>query len=618
MSKSSEMKINIGILIVLIVSLIIFYLKLFPTSENSIIIAVGILSTIPVVISAVVALKNKKVTVDLLASIALLVSLIHHEWTSVVFINLMITSARIFGDYTEGKADDAIKSLLKLRPEIVKIKYGKEIKKVGINEVNINNLVIVETGDRVPVDGKIIEGTASLDESSLTGESIPVTKTVGQKVFSSTLNLTGSFVMKTEKVGSDTTFEKIVSLIQSAKTNKMGIQTSADKFASIYILVTLIGSIILFAVTQNLRLILSVLLVACADDIAIAIPMAYWGALAKAAKAGIIIKGASYLEGLTKLDTVILDKTGTLTKGNVKTQDLICFGNLKSHELLGMLASVESVSEHPIAKAITSHAVRDGLKIKTPEKFEEFAGYGIMAFVGKTKIISGRLRFLKKENVNFSLDELKIAKDNERNGFQVVYLGVNKKLQGIVTLADEVRKESQETISTLRAFGVKNIIMLTGDNELVAERVAKVVGITEFHANLLPENKLEFIKKIKESRPNKIIAMVGDGVNDAASLKLADIGIAMGAIGSDAAIESADIALMQDNLLKLITAIKLGSYTKKLAKENFIIWGVVNAAGLFLVFASIIGPQGAAAWNFVTDFFPIANSLRVLKHKVIN
>ncbi len=601
MEKSLQIKINIAILIALIISFVF----------HPLLIAIGILSTIPVIISAIKSLRDKKVSVDLLASIALLASILHREWASVAFINLMITSARIFGNYTEGKADDAIKSLLKLRPEIVKIKSRNAITKVGINDVKIGDLVIVETGDRVPVDGKIIEGSASLDESSLTGESIPVTKIVGQKVFSSTLNLTGSFIMETEKVGSDTTFEKIVGLIESAKSEKVGIQTTADKFASIYITITLVFSITLFAITQNLTLILSVLLVACADDIAIAIPMAYWGALAKAAKSGIIIKGASYLEGLTQLHTVILDKTGTLT-------NLISFGSLKSHELLSLLANVESVSEHPIAKAIVLHATRDGLKIKTPEKFEEFAGLGIMAFSGKRKILAGNLKFLKKENVTINNEELKIAKEHQENGFQVVYLAINKKLAGIVTLADQIRPESKQTIAALRSFGVKNIIMLTGDNELVAKRVAGEVGITEFHADLLPENKLEFIKKLKEKHPTEKIAMVGDGVNDAASLKLADIGVAMGAIGSDAAIDAADIALMQDNLSKLITAIKLGNYTKQIAKENFIIWGTVNIAGLFLVFSYIIGPQGAAAWNFVTDFLPIANSLRVLKHKIIN
>lgn len=613
MSRSNEMKINIGILVALILSLLSYYSKLIP---NSLLIIVGIVSTAPVVLSALKALKNKKVSVDLLASIALFVSIIHGEWASVAFINLMITSARIFGDYTEGKADSAIKSLLKLRPEIVKVKVANGITEIPIEKVKLGDLVVVETGDRVPVDGKIIEGTGNLDQSSLTGESMPVTKVKGNQVLSSTLNLTGSFIMKTEKVGKDTTFEKIVSLIQSAQDGKLGIQTSADKFASIYIAITLVASITLFVITQNLTLILSILLVACADDIAVAIPMAFWGAIALGARHGIIIKGGSFLEGLPKVRTLIVDKTGTLTKGEIKTQKIICFDNMKSQEALSLIASIESVSEHPIAKAIVNHAKNDGVPIKTPERFKEFAGKGIVAYNKKDKIVAGNLQFIKEQKIKFEDNQIKVASEEENRGFAAIYLGFKGKLVAVITLADQVRPDAKSSIDKLRQLGVKDVIMLTGDNEKVAARVAKEVGIETFHANLLPQDKLKYVKNYL-GRKGKL-AYVGDGVNDAASLKLADIGIAMGAIGSDAAIESADIALMQDDFSKVVLAMKLGRQVNNIAKENFMIWGGVNIVGLFLVFASIIGPQGAAAWNFVTDFFPIANSLRILKYKVVN
>lgn len=616
MPKDFRTRLNVTLTVFLILSLITYYLKIFPGGYQTwFLVGIDLGATILVVISAFNALKNKKITVDLLASIALFVSIIHREWASVAFINLMITSARIFGDYTQRRADAAIKSLLKLRPEKVKIKKGNQIITVLIGKLKIGDIVVVETGDRVPVDGEIIEGEGSLDQSSLTGESLPVTKIKGQKVFSSTLNLSGSFLVKTEKVGKDTTFEKIVSLIQSAQLEKQGIQGIADKFATIYIVVTLSATIILFAVTQNLALILSILLVACADDIAVAIPMAFWGAIAKAGKQGIIIKGGLFLEGLTELETVIFDKTGTLTKGVVKAEKIICFNGFKSNKALRLISGVESVSEHPIAKAITQHGLNDGVKVSAPEKFEEFAGFGIKAFYGKTKVIAGNLKFLKNEEVKVKREELTTAQAYQKQGYQVVFLGVDDKLAAIVVLADQIRPEAIQTISGLKNLGVKNIVMLTGDNELVAERVAKEIGISEFHASLLPEDKLNYIKGRIGKTKGKV-AMVGDGVNDAASLKLADIGIAMGAIGADSAIESADIALMQDNLLKLVAAIKLSKYTRNVAKENFFIWGVVNSIGLLLVFGSIIGPEGAAAWNFVTDFLPIGNSLRVLRHKL--
>lgn len=612
MSKSLQMKLNVAILLALFLSLISYYIKLFPDLENLIIISVGIIATIPVIISAAAALKNRKISVDLLASIALFVSLIHHEWASVAFINLMITSARIFGDYTESKANDAIKSLLKLRPEIVKIKGDDGLSQVPVENVKIGDLVVVETGDRIPIDGKIIEGTGSVDQSSLTGESIPITKAKGQQVFSSTLNLTGSFIIKTEKVGKDTTFEKIVSLIESAQGGKVGIQTSADKFATVYIAITLVGSLILFIFTMNLTLILSVLLVACADDIAVAIPMAFWAAIARGARQGIIIKGGSFLEGLPKVKTLIVDKTGTLTKGIIKTEKIICFGDIKPHKALSLIAGVESVSEHPIAKAITAHAKNDGIPIRTPENFKEHAGKGIAAFYKKQKVVAGNLKFIKEEKIEYTDSDLKIAEDYQKQGYGVVYLGFKGKLAAILTLADQIRPDARITIEKLRHLGVKDIIMLTGDNEAVAGRVAKEVGITTYHANLLPEEKLKYVQSYLGK--DGLLAMVGDGVNDAASLKLADIGIAMGAIGSDAAIEAADIALMQDDFSKVLTAMRLGKHVDNIAKQNFMIWGAVNVAGLFLVFTSILGPQGAAAWNFVTDFFPIANSLRVMRH----
>ncbi|HEX6976966.1 MAG TPA: cation-translocating P-type ATPase [Patescibacteria group bacterium] len=616
MDKSLSLKLNIALLIALILSLVTYYLKLFPfMTENTLIVIVGTFATIPVVLSALKAVRHRKVTVDLLASIALFVSLLNREWASVVFINLMITSARIFGDYTEGKAHDAIKSLLKLRPEIVKIKKEGGIVQEPVEHVNVGDLVVVETGDRIPIDGIIVEGDASIDQSSLTGESIPVTKTKGHKVLSSTLCLTGSLIVKTEKVGKDTTFEKIVALVESAQGGKLGIQTVADKFATVYILITLFGSIAVYLLTSNLSIVLSVLLVACADDIAVAIPLAFWSAIAKGARQGIIIKGGSFIEGLAKVNTIIVDKTGTLTKGIVKTEKIITFGKLKSHEALSIFASIESVSEHPIAKAITQHAKNDGVPIKTPQNFKEVAGKGIVATYNGSKVVVGSQRFVSEEKVEVTQDQIKTAQDYQKDGYDVVFLGIKGKLAAFLTLADQIRPDAKSTIAKLKTLGVKDIIMLTGDNENVASRVAREVGITTFHANLLPQDKLKYVKTYLSKKGK--LAMVGDGVNDAASLALADIGIAMGAIGSDAAIEAADIALMQDNFSKVAEAIKLGRYTTNISKQNFLIWGIVNTIGLTLVLTSQMGPQGAAAYNFVTDFFPILNSFRVLRYKIL-
>lgn len=614
MEKSLSLKINVGLLALLLVSLVIYYVKLVPFSfRETLIIAVAFIATLPVIVSALRALVNRKVSVDLLASIALFVSLAKGEWASAVFINLMITSARIFGEYTEGRARDAIKGLLKLRPTEVKVRIDSKIVIKPISEVKVGDMVIIESGDRIPVDGIVQEGEASIDQSSLTGESIPIPKGKGDKVFSSTLNISGSLIVKTEKIGKETTFEKIVALVESAQDGKIGIQTTADKFATIYIVATFAGASLLWLLTHNLTLVLSVLLVTCADDIAVAIPIAFWSAVGYAARQGIIIKGGNFLEGLANLKTLVADKTGTLTRGKIKTEEVVPFNGEKTEEVLRLAAFAESVSEHPIARAIAFEAEKKNLIKLAPKSFEEFPGKGIVAKDKGKEVVAGRFSFLEEKKIKFSDGQKKEIHHYQDEGSNVVAVGYAGRPIGFIALSDEVRPNARKTIEKLKALGVTDIVMLTGDNERVAANVAKQVGIEEFHANLLPHDKVAFIKS-KLGEHGKL-AMVGDGVNDAASLALADVGIAMGTIGSDAAIEAADIALMQDNLGKVAEAISLGRYTARIAKEDFVIWGIVNAIGLALVFGGVIGPAGAAAYNFVTDFFPLLNSLRMFRYK---
>ncbi len=615
MLKAIESKLNIVLLIFLIIALGFNYVPgISPALKTSVLVAVGLIATVFVVISAVKAILKRKITVDLLASIALLASFLNQEWVSVVFINLMITSARIFGDYTEGVATSAIKSLLKLRPEKVKVKRGQEIVEVHLGQVDVGDIIVIETGDRVPVDGVIKEGEAGIDQSSLTGESIPVAKRVGDKVFSSTLNVSGSLLVEAVKVGKDTSFEKIIHLIEEAQKNKIEIETLGQKFASWYVVISFIGAGLIYYFSRDLSLVLAVLLVVCADDIAIAVPMAFWSAVGYAAHRGMIIKGADMLEGLTKVKTLVVDKTGTLTTGKIKITGVVAFGKTPSNQILTLIAEAESISEHPIARAITQFARDSGVKITAPEKFEEFPGRGVMVDKGGKKIIAGRISFIREKEVVIPAADLRVIKSYLDRGLNTTAVAVDGKMLGFVTFEDALRPKVKETLENIRKFGITTVYMLTGDNEYVAKKVAHDAGITDYKANLLPEEKLNFIKEHLNTA-NKV-AMVGDGVNDAASLAQADIGIAMGAIGSDAAIESADIALMNDDFSKISELASLARYTKNIALQDFAIWGVVNAIGLVLVFARILGPSGAASFNFITDFFPLVNSLRILRYRL--
>lgn len=616
MKKIKRIKFDYFLLVSLVVTLAGHYSRMMPEKLDDFFLTFfSCIATLPVLISAYKSIKNKKISIDLLASIALVVSLLNKEWASAVFINLMLTSARIFAAYTERRSRNAIKSLLKLRPEKVKIKKGNKIIEESVSKIRKDDLIVIELGDRIPVDGIIISGSAEVDQSSLTGESVPVNKNIGDKVFSSTLNVSGSLVIKAEKVGKDTTFEKLIKLVAASQDNKIGIKTTVDKFTSWYIVITLIGISALYLFVHDLRLVLVVLLVTCADDIAVAIPMAFSAAIGSAARQGIIVKGGDFFEGLNKVKTVLVDKTGTITKGKLKIEGFFSISKFTKEEVLKMAAIADCFSEHPVAKAISDYVEQKRIEFKKPDKFEEVSGMGSTAVYENKTIICGRGKFLEKSGIEISKEQTLKLERIKKEGDSVLLVGYDNKLIGYIKYGDEIKKDAKDAISRLKQLGVEKIVMLTGDNEAVARKVAREVNIDSFHANLLPEDKLRYVKKYVGKKNGKV-AMIGDGMNDAASLALSDVGIAMGVIGTDTAIEAADVALMKDDLLKVPEVFELGKLVTKISHQDFLIWGLVNSLGLILAFTRVIGPESAAAFNFVTDFLPILNSLRLFGYKI--
>jgi len=326
---------------------------------------------------------------------------------------------------------------------------------------------------------------------------------------------------------------------------------------------------------------------------------------------GVIIKGTSFLEALPQVKTIFVDKTGTLTKGKLKVENFVC-QSAEKEKILEHLGLCAEMSDHPMSKAIANFSlayVKNNEQM--PTKFEEISGNGIKAVFGKNEILFGRTSFLEHHKIKFSSEILKNIEVEEQKGLNVTVVAYNNVYQGYFTIADEVKSNVKEAIKKLKELGVENIIMLTGDNERVANRIKEETGITQFYANLLPKQKLEYIKK--SLNKNSKVAMIGDGINDAAALSLADVGIAMGGIGYDVAIESADIVLMKDDFSRVPEMIKVAESVMKIARQDFWIWGLTNFAGLFLVFGGILGPTGAAAYNFLTDFLPLINSTRVFQ-----
>lgn len=603
------------LMVLLLVILPVDFFKIFNSSiEKTILIAIAIAATLPVVFSAYKSILDKKISIDLLASVALIFSLLAHEWISAVFINLMLTFSRIFLAYNEAKARKNIEKLLKLKPKKVKIKKEDgSVIEVKPKDVRIGDMVAVDLGERIPIDGIVISGDAAVDESSITGESVPVSKKKDDKVFSSTLVASGNLLIKTEKVGKETTLEKIIKLVEEAQIDKPDIHTAAEKFTTWYLAIIFVGSIIIFLATRNIMFVLTIMLVVCADDVAVAVPLAFLSAISYCSKNGVIVKGASFIEALKNVKVIFVDKTGTLTKGKLKVENFFCTtpDRAKILKYSGILAFL---SDHPISKAIAHFVECDKEKqicTETPEHFEESSGNGIIGTFSGEKFAFGKLSYLSDLGLKISPEmKAKILADQDR-GYNTTVVSLNNEFKGYFIVADEIKIDIKDNVAKLKSLGVERIIMLTGDNEKVAKRIADSLGLTEYHAGLMPDQKLDFIKKTLSDKYKTM--MVGDGINDAASLSLADIGVAMGGIGYDVTIESADIVLMKDDFSKIPDLIRLSQYVMEIAREDFFIWGITNVAGLILVFASILKPAGAAAYNFLTDFIPLFNSTRIFQ-----
>lgn len=599
---------------VLAIILVVHALKLLPSDFDFIIlITIAAIATLQVAIGAFKELKERRFSIDLLASIALVFSLLAKEYASAVFINLMLTSARILGSYTERRSRQAIESLLKLKPKKSRIKKDGEVMEIAVSKIKVGDLVIVELGERIPIDGKIMEGEAAIDQSSLTGESLPIDKKVGDAVFSSTVVVSGNLLIKTEKIGKETALEKIIELVEQAAAHKPEITTLTDKFTTWYVLLMFAGSAILYAFTQNLTLVLAIVLVVSADDIAVAIPLAFLASIGHAAKRGVIIKGGDFLEGLSKAKVVIADKTGTLTYGKLKVEDFFVFGDSKPEDVLYLAGVASLLSNHPSAKAILKYVEEKNVKPAEPEKFEEYSGKGSISLVKGKKVFIGKESFFDQSGIKIIEHQRRDITREKDKGLSATLIGYDDNLVGFFTLADEVRHNVKNVLFDLKNLGIEKIVMLTGDNEKIAGRVASAIGVTDYHANLLPEDKIKYLKKYL-NKNYKTIA-IGDGVNDAALLNAADIGIAMGGIGADVTVESGDIVLMADDLSKLPETMRLAKYTNRVARQDFVIWAVTNGVGLYLVFSgfipALILPTFASAFNFFTDFVPILNSVRL-------
>ncbi|MBU6310482.1 cation-translocating P-type ATPase [Patescibacteria group bacterium] len=573
--------------------------------RDALLVGAALLGTAPVVYQAVRSVRAREWgSMELLASVALLFSLATSAWASAVFIALMLAAARILADLTRSQVESSIRSLLKLKPQTALIERGESLVTVPVDAVQVGEIVHVRISERVPVDGTVLRGEAAIDESTLTGESLPVDVREGSQVYSSTLVASGSLVLRATRVGKDTTLERVIALVEASRAQKPVAETMGERFGRIYLLVIFFGSAVLLGITHDTALVLAVVLVVCADDVAVAVPITYLRAIRAAARRGIIVKSARHLERFGSITTIVFDKTGTLTTGILRIASVVA-PHGDRERVLREAARAAVHSRHPLSRAILD-AVPD--TSVSPADVKEFGGRGIVVTDGADTIALGKEALFIELGIEIPENVRSAAVREAGLGRSVSFVSVTGAIIGALAAEDRVKDNASAVIEELRALGIVRTVLLTGDNERVGETVRATTGIDRAYANLLPEDKVRIISELEAEGP---VAMVGDGINDAAALARSSVGIAMGGLGAEGTIESAELVVMRDNLDAIPYTLRLARSANRIARQDFYIWGATNAFGLALVAIGYIGPQGAALYNFLTDFLPLGNALRV-------
>lgn len=538
------------------------------------------------------------------------------EFLEAVFVMLFFQIGELFEEYAEGKSRDSISHLLAIRPDVANVERDGRVSEVSPENVAIGEIIVVKPGERVPIDGKVIEGETSLDTAALTGESLPRDISVGDSIMSGCINLSGVVRVKTTKVFGESTVSKIIDLVESADKNKSRSESFITKFARVYTPVVVIAALILAFVPPVfaesgfldsfptwLHRALIFLVVSCPCALVISVPLSFFGGLGAASKRGVLIKGSNFVDALARLGVVVFDKTGTLTYGKFEVE-AVHPTDFDERELLHLAAHVEHFSTHPIGAALRNAfpaEASDGCEVAN---VEEIAGRGVRATVAGRTVCVGNSKMM---------DDLGVEWHDCHRAGTIVHVAVDGKYAGHIVISDVVKKDSDEAIRSLKKLGVDRTVMLTGDREAVGKEVAEKLGLDEYHAGLLPADKVAQVERLLSEKPaGKVLAFVGDGINDAPVLKRADVGIAMGGLGSDAAIEAADVVLMDDKPSKIAVAVRIARRTIRIARQN--VWFAIGVKVSILALAAAgLGTMWMAVFADVgVTVLAVFNAMRAL------
>ncbi len=538
------------------------------------------------------------------------------EFPEAVFVMLFFQIGELFEEYAEGKSRDSISHLLAIRPDVANVERDGRVSEVSPEDVAIGEIIVVKPGERVPIDGKVIEGETSLDTAALTGESLPRDISVGDSIMSGCINLSGVVRVKTTKAFGESTVSKIIDLVESADKNKSRSESFITKFARVYTPVVVIAALILAFVPPVfaeagfldsfptwLHRALIFLVVSCPCALVISVPLSFFGGLGAASKRGVLIKGSNFVDALARLGVVVFDKTGTLTYGKFEVE-AVHPTDFDERELLHLAAHVEHFSTHPIGAALRSAfpaEAADGCEVAN---VEEIAGRGVRATVAGRTVCVGNSKMM---------DDLGVEWHDCHLAGTIVHVAVDGKYAGHIVISDVVKNDSDEAIRSLKKLGVDRTVMLTGDREAVGKEVAEKLGLDEYHAGLLPAEKVAQVERLISEKPaGKVLAFVGDGINDAPVLKRADVGIAMGGLGSDAAIEAADVVLMDDKPSKIAVAVRIARRTIRIARQN--VWFAIGVKVSILALAAVgLGTMWMAVFADVgVTVLAVFNAMRAL------
>jgi len=564
----------------------------------------------PIIVTAVKDLRRGRLSINELVAIAVLAAFASEDYKTAGIVAFFMLTGEIIETRTAEGARDSIESLIKLTPTKARrvLKDGRE-EEVAASELAVGDVIRIRPGDNVAADGVIVNGQGSFNQATITGESLPADKKSGDEVFAGTQNLTGVLEIKVSRAGEDTTLGRVRELIIAAEKTKLPIQKIVDQYMGFYTPLVLVIGALVWAFTHDLTRVIAVFVVSCPCAFILATPTAMVAALSAAARLGILIKNVADIELAAKINAFVFDKTGTLTTGQLAVSRLAPIGETKPAELLLLAASAEKYSNHPTAKALANLAIDAGVPLAEPKEFAETAGRGVKAEINGAKILVGRAQWLKDNGIDASFEKSVDLKETE--GWSLIFVAQNGRCVGWVGMQDQTRAEAKEALAELKEAGVRRIAMISGDRQVVATRVAAEIGCEEAKGDCLPQNKVEFVRAMKLKGYK--VAVIGDGVNDAPALAAGDIGIAMGAAGSEVAIHSATIALMNNDLRRLPFLVKLSRSTRAVINQNFAFGVCFIIVGLSASAFGYIGPITAAILHVIGTLIVIFNSARLVR-----